>query len=148
MPRTRRSLRKRLDPFVSPEDKALTPKQQEQIRLDRIRGEEESLRVMEKVRKDIGFNPVMNLDLIIRHVTGADRQLLQDLRKIQMDLNMVRLRLKEAVKRTRAKEEYEAYTDGWLTAFCTDPDQPGSIESLMDTIASKYVDEDGKPWED
>lgn len=54
----------------------------------------------------------------------------------------------KAVGRSEASSEFDNYTKGWLTSFADDIDQSGSVESLIDTIASKYVDEDGESWKD
>lgn len=84
---------------------------------------------------------------ILRNIPKRDLLVIFELQKLQSDLDMVRDRIKKTVRRTEAMNEYRAYTEGWLSAFSRDVNQSGSIASLIDTIVSEHVDEDGDPWD-
>lgn len=80
-------------------------------------------------------------------MSHMDIRRIDDLEECAKDLEMVRDRVRKAVAHTQAMPEFRHYTEGWLTAFCSDLDQSGSIASLISCITDKYVDEDGEPWE-
>ncbi len=83
-------------------------------------------------------------------MTETERLKVNDLIRLQHRLLEIRDEIGAVVGRGhgQAAKEFSGYTKGWLTAFATDPDQSGSINSLIDCFVGKYVDEDGEPWKD
>lgn len=82
-------------------------------------------------------------------MTEAERAKVVALIGLQHRLLAIRDEIGEVIGQSKAaRGEFNNYTKGWLTAFATDTDQSGSINSLIDTFVGKYVDEDGTPWKD
>lgn len=88
------------------------------------------------------------LSIVARHMPRSAVQKVEELAKLQVDLRMLNTRIGEVMGRMKLSSEYRNYTKGWLTSFAFDPDQSGSIESLIEGIISKYVDEDNQPWDE